>query len=179
MKRLAVLFLLLTGVAFAQTECEDKGDFKVCATGDSQSLEFPDSSWVGISSDHLVFYPLGTTYVFSQQAYPALSRDGALHCMMTPAFYYEKFHKIPINWRMQTAYDYWQCLVAQDLETANNIIMMDRHKDLRTNPNDKRYLACEIQYLYDHFGYARFDVYTLVQNEEAYHFARKSVRKAE
>jgi hypothetical protein len=155
--------------------CEQAGDFQVCQVGNSKddmSVRFSDGTIVDIYKDHLFFEDTGSSYNFSDQL-PVDARQFATSCLFTPAGFQKRSGKIPENWRMKSAADYWKCLMAEKLDLENTISQMNKHKDLSSFANNSAYLDATANYLHEHFGSPRFNVYTLSQREEAYRALHK------
>jgi hypothetical protein len=150
--------------------CEEKGDFKACSGVDSDSgeLVFSDGSRVGVYKDRLFFHDTGLTDFFDKQEHPDNEREAAAYCLALPGSFFTRFGKVPENWRMTTSTAYWECLMAQRLDFANTVALAKRHKDLLSLRDNMRYMGATASYLAEHFGDARFGVYTLSQREEAY-----------
>jgi hypothetical protein len=166
----AMLFGILVGVAAAQDAqgCAETSDFQICKDGFT-NLVFPNNDTVEIYQDHLVFVATGVIYRFDSQLSPSDARDSALHCISVPASSYERIKKVRDNWRMKNSTDYWECLMDQQRALEIQLSLLKRHKDLRHSLyNNFRYSKAVVEYLANHFGDARFDVYSLAQQEQAY-----------
>lgn len=166
----AMLFGVLVGMATAQDVqgCAETSDFQVCKDGFTK-LVFPNNDTVEIYQDHLLFAASGVVYRFDNQPSPSEARDAALHCISVPASSYDRVKKIRDNWRMKNSADFWECLMDQQKALDIQLALLKRHKDLRNSLyNNVRYAKAVIEYLEDHFGDARFDVYSLAQQEQAY-----------
>ena len=166
----AMLFGVLVGMATAQDAqgCAETSDFQVCKDGFTK-LVFPHNDTVEIYEDRLVFLATGVIYRFESQESPSDARGAALHCIAVPANSYDRIKKISDNWRMKNSSDYWECLMDQQKGLDIQVSLLKRHKDLRNSLyNNMRYAKAVIEYLENHFGDVRFDVYSLAQQEQAY-----------
>lgn len=166
----AMLFGVLVAMATAQDAqgCAETSDFQICKDGFTK-LVFPHNDTVEIYQDHLVFVATGVIYRFDSQLNPSEARDAGFHCISVPASSYDRVKKISDNWRMKNSTDYWECLMAQQKALEIQLSLLKRHKDLRKSLyNNARYAKAVVEYLENHFGDARFDVYSLAQQEQAY-----------
>jgi hypothetical protein len=163
-------FGALAGTAIAQEAqiCAETSDFQICQDGYTK-LVFPNNDTVEIYQDRLLFVASGVVYRFDGDKMPAQAKDGALHCISVPVSSYDRFKKIQDNWRMKSSADFWECLMDQQKALDIQASLLQRHKDIRRSLfRNARYAKAVVEYLENHFGDARFDVYSLAQQEEAY-----------